>query len=499
MNNDASLSLNNITKRYPGVTALNNFSIEFKKGETHALVGENGAGKSTLIKVISGAIKPDEGTIEIDDHSYSAMLPAMARELGIEVIYQEFNLVETISAAENIFLGYRDGAFVNRKAMNVAARELFREFEIDMDPNALVRELSPAQQQIVEIVKAVSKNARILIMDEPTAPLTMKEVTLLFRIIKKIQEMGTTIIYISHRLDEIFEIADRVTVMRDGQYIDTKNTAQTDKKALIHAMVGRELVETYPRSGAEVGSIALEAKNIFGNGCVDISFHVRHGEILGIAGLVGAGRTELMRVLYGANKLEKGAVLLDGKKVEIRRPGDAIRNGIGLIPEDRKNQGCFLGMDIAWNTSLMNIRNLRKIGMLSTSLIRRNAENYMTQLRIKAPDCNTKVGTLSGGNQQKVVLAKTLAVNCKVLIFDEPTRGIDVGAKQEIYQLMRSLADRGHALLMISSDMEELLGMSDRIIVIRNGQLAGELTKNEFSQVKVLEYASGLNNTRETV
>jgi ribose transport system ATP-binding protein len=489
-----SLRLKNVTRRYPGVVALNHYSIEFLEGECHALVGENGAGKSTLIKVISGAIKPDEGTIEIDGKTYSEMQPAMARELGIEVIYQEFNLVETLTAAENIFLGCKTGRFVNRKEMNEAASRLFQQFEIDINPNHLIRDLSPAQQQIVEIVKAVSKNARILIMDEPTAPLTMKEVDLLFKIIRRIKAEGVTVIYISHRLDEIFEIADRVTVMRDGNYISTKPITDTNKKKLIAEMVGRELQETYPGAKVAPGETALEVRGLSGNGCQDVSFQVQKGEILGIAGLVGAGRTELMRIIYGADRMEGGTILVDGTPMKIRCPRDAIQNGIGLIPEDRKNQGCFLSMDVAWNISLMNIKSLRKMGTLSNSMIRENAERFVRQLHIKVPDIYTRVSTLSGGNQQKVALAKTLAAKCRILIFDEPTRGIDVGAKQEIYRLMRDYTDQGNTILMISSDMEELLGMSDRILVIRNGRKAGELQKDAFSQVRVLEYASGMIN-----
>ena len=488
----ALLSLRNITKSYPGVIALDNFSIDFLPGETHAIVGENGAGKSTLIKVISGAIKPDRGEIQIDESRYDAMYPLMARQLGIEVIYQEFNLVGTLSVAENIFLGRNKGKFVNYRAMNAATTALLREFELEMDPSALIRDLSPAQQQVVEIIKAISKNARLIVMDEPTAPLSMKEVEMLFQMIRKMKENQVTIIYISHRLEEIFEVADRVTVMRDGEHISTQEIEATTKHALVQAMVGRELVETYPTPNARAGSIALEAENISGNGCRDVSFAVRHGEVLGVAGLVGAGRTELMRVVYGADKMDGGTVFVDGNPVRIRCPGDAIHNGIGLIPEDRKNQGCFLGMDVPWNVSLMNIRKLCKHGILRYRLIEENSERFIRKLQIKVPETNMKVANLSGGNQQKVALAKTLASDCNILIFDEPTRGIDVGAKQEIYLLMRSLANEGHAIIMISSDMEELLGMSDRLVVIRDGQLAAEMQKDEFSQVKVLEYASGM-------
>ena len=492
MEKEISLALKNITKRYPGVVALNDYSIEFYKGEIHALVGENGAGKSTLIKVISGAIEPDEGKIWIEGNEYHAMNPAKARELGIEVIYQEFNLIETLSAAENIFLGCKTGKLVNQKIMNDKAKQLFQEFEIDIAPDSMIRDLSPAQQQIIEILKAVSKNAQILIMDEPTAPLTMKEVELLFKIINKLQKEGVTIIYISHRLDEIFEIADRVTVMRDGNYIGTKLISETNKKQLVAEMVGRELQETYPDAKMVLGETALELQNVSGNGCNNISFNVKHGEILGIAGLVGAGRTELMRMVYGADHMVSGTILVDGKKVKIHHPKDVIHYGIGLIPEDRKNQGCFLNMDVSWNISLMNIRELQRYGVLSNEMIRNNANKYVDALHIKVPDILVKASTLSGGNQQKVALAKTLAAKCNILIFDEPTRGIDVGAKHEIYLLMREYVNQGNTIIMISSDMEELLGMSDRIVVIRNGEKAGELEKEDFSQVKVLEYASGL-------
>ncbi len=487
-----SLSLRNITKTYPGVVALNDFSLDFFAGETHAIVGENGAGKSTMIKIVSGAIKPDSGTISVFDKIFDHMNPAMSRQMGIEVIYQEFNLVETLSAAENIYLGTREGAFVDYTKMNKAAADLFRKFEVDIDPQTLVRDLSPAQQQIVEIVKAISKNARVLIMDEPTAPLTMKEVELLFKIIEKIKNNGVTILYVSHRLDEIFEIADRVTVLRDGCFIKTMDISDTDKSKLIQQMVGRELVETYPQRNVELGDIALEARNISGNGCSDISFTVRHGEILGFAGLVGAGRTELMRALIRADGMDGGAILINGRPVHIKQPRDAVREGIGLIPEDRKNQGCFLSMDIEWNASIMNIKRLRKRFLLDKRLIENNARDYIKKLNIKVPSLETKVANLSGGNQQKVALAKTLAADCKILIFDEPTRGIDVGAKQEIYALMRQLSDEGHAIIMISSEMGELLGMSDRIIVMRSGRSVKELGKDEFSQVRVLEYASGI-------
>lgn len=488
---DVVLSLRNVTKRYPGVVALNNFSLDFYRGETHALLGENGAGKSTLIKVISGAIESDEGTLSIDGKTYRYLTPLQSRELGVEVIYQEFNLIETLSAAENISLVDNDGILTNFKKKNEHASEIFREFNINIDPKTLIRDLSPAQQQIVEIAKAISKNAQILIMDEPTAPLSVAEVDHLFEIIRGLKKRGVTILYISHRIDEVFNISDRVSVMRDGQYVKTLQTADTNRHELIRLMVGRELAENYPGQSAKPSDVALEVRGLSGNGCKDISFNVKQCEILGIAGLVGAGRTELVRVIYGADKREEGECFVNGTKVKIKSPADAIRNGIGLIHEDRKKHGCFLDMDIEWNASIMNIKEFSSYGFVNARKTEGNAEHFKNILNIKAPDIYSKVNSLSGGNQQKVALAKTLATRCKILIFDEPTRGIDVGAKQEIYNLMRELTNQGIAIIMISSEMEELLGMSDRIVVIRDGRLVGELEKNEFSQFSVLELASG--------
>lgn len=484
------LSLKNITKRYPGVTALNNFSIDVEIGEVHALVGENGAGKSTLIKVISGAIEPNEGEIIVGGKSYDKMTPAISREKGIEVIYQEFNLIESLSAAENICFGERHGRLVNYQKMKEIASDLFNEFNINIDPSASVESLSTAQKQIVEIAKSVSKNAKLIIMDEPSAPLTVSEVDCLFHIVRTLKKNGVTIIYISHRMDEIFEIADRVSVMRDGEYIDTKKINETDRKELIKLMVGRTLKETFPSRNCVPGEIALETKSLTGNGVEDISFNVRKGEILGFSGLVGAGRTELARLIFGVEKIEKGNIYLKEEYVKIKSPAMAIDLGIGLIPEDRKLQGCFLDMDIRWNISFANIKNISKKLVVDRKKELKEAEEYIHRLRIKTPGYNQLVKNLSGGNQQKVVLAKTLATNSDVIIFDEPTRGIDVGAKQEIYKLMCDLADKGKAIIMISSDMEELLGMSDRVIVLADGKISGEIYSNEFDQKKILELAS---------
>lgn len=493
MHEKIALSLTNITKQYPGVLALDQVSLDFVEGEVHALLGENGAGKSTLIKVVAGAIEPDGGIIHLAGQEFGKMTPHLARSLGVEVIYQEFNLVPSMSVAENIFLGDKTGKgmIVDTRVMVKRARDVFQQFNLDIDPHALVRDLPSAQQQIVEIAKAVSKNVRILIMDEPTAPLTVTEVDSMFEIVRQLKARGVTIIYISHRLEEIFRIADKVSVLRDGRYIATRETKATNRKDLISLMVGRELKESYPARTVAPREVALEVRHLSGNGDEDISFSVRKGEILGLSGLVGAGRTELARVIFGAEPAESGEILLEGKPVQIRSPQDAINLGIGLIPEDRKNQGVFLDMDIKWNISFSQVRQLSRYAVVDTRQESTVAAKYRDLLKIKTPSLAQQVKNLSGGNQQKVVLAKSLAAQSKVLIFDEPTRGIDVGAKQEIYNLMCELANDGLAIIMISSDMEELLGMSDRILVLCEGRMAGEVARAEFSQNDILDLASG--------
>jgi ribose transport system ATP-binding protein len=487
------LCLKNITKKYPGVLALNNVSMNFLEGEVHALLGENGAGKSTLIKAVAGAINLDGGIIHVGGQDPQQMTPHLSRSLGIEVIYQEFNLVPTMSVAENIFLGDKvsDKFLVDYKTMKTKARDIFKLFNVDINPDALVQDLPPAKQQIVEIGKAVSKNVKILIMDEPSAPLSVSEVEHMFEIIRRLKERGVTVIYISHRLEEVFRISDRVTVMRDGGYVATRLTKETSRKELINLMVGRELKESYPARANPPGEVALEVKNLSGNGNRNISFSVRKGEILGISGLVGAGRTELAMLLFGAVPSESGEVLIDGRPVQIKSPHDAIQKGVGLLTEDRKGQGLFLEMGVGWNISFPIIRRLSKYGVVNTKTEIGIAQKYKERINIKTPSLEQRVINLSGGNQQKVVLAKSLAAESDILIFDEPTRGIDVGAKQEIYQLMTELANNGNAILMISSDMEELLGMSDRVIVLCEGRLAGEVMKEQFSQDTILDLASG--------
>ena len=486
------LKIEGLCKYYPGVKAIDGLTMEFREGEVHALLGENGAGKSTLIKCIAGAIRPDAGTIEIDGEKFSHHLPQQAKDLGVQVIYQEFNLVPQMSCAENVFLNERTSKLiVNDRERAQRAKKIFDDLGVNVDPNRAVGTYTPAYMQIVEIAKAVSRNVKILIMDEPTAPLTVNEVSLLMDIVRKLKAKGVTIIYISHRLEELFEIGDRVSIMRDGQYIKTLNIKDTCRKELVDLMVGRELTESYPSRKVDLGEEVLRVEHLTGNGVEDINFSLKKGEILGFGGLVGAGRTELMNVIYGADKLKSGTIYLSGKPVHFRDTADALAKGIGMIPEDRKRTGVFLKMSIRWNSVICALKSISHLGIVNTKKEKEIADYYIKRLKIRTPSPEQLAGNLSGGNQQKVVLAKAMAAQSQILIFDEPTRGVDVGAKQEIYQLMNQLVEEGHSILMVSSDMPELLGMSDRIVVICEGRQAGIVPKAEFSQARILDLASG--------
>ncbi len=489
------LELHHITKRYPGVVALNDVSISFREGEVHALVGENGAGKSTFIKTISGAVQPNEGEIVFDGVTYPHLTPQKSLELGISVVYQEMIQFEAMSVADNLFMsdGSDTGFFVNEAERNRKTAELLEKFQCHVSPKTWVRELSMANRQIVEICKAILRNARVLILDEPTASITVEEQRRLFDVIRDLKKQGVTIIYISHRLDELFEICDRVSILRDGRYVDTVSIGDTDKQGLIKLMVGRELSENYPvKDNPPEENVVLKVENLSGNGVRNISFELHKGEILGFAGLVGAGRTELMHLIYGAAGIEAGTVTMNGNRLSIHTPADAMKAGIGLIPEDRKWQGCFLEKPIYWNISISNIKSLCNGLFINRKKEAELADNYGKRMRIKTPDYRVNTGTLSGGNQQKVVIAKSLASLPEILIFDEPTRGIDIGARYEIYQLMIELTKEGKSILMVSSDMEELLGMSERIVVLHEGEQTGTIEKAEFSQERVLALASGL-------
>ena len=489
------LSLNNIIKTYPGVTALDDVSISFRIGEVHALVGENGSGKSTLVKIIAGAISPDSGSIHFNGNDYSTMNPIFSKKSGIAVVYQELVQFDAQKVYENVFIDQCNGkAFVNSKELKEETQKLLDLFCADISPNAVLRTLSIANRQIIEIIKAVAQNASIVILDEPTASISIEEQRRLFKIIQQMKERGITVIYISHRLEELFEICDRVSVLRDGRYITTKNIGEVDKQKLIQLMVGRELSKIYPEGCVPEDEVVLEVENLFGNGLNNISFKLHKGEILGFAGLVGAGRTELMHLLMGAAKKTSGKVFLNDQEVKIDSPSKALKVGINIIPEDRKVQGCFVEKSVLWNISASNLRQICRSIFINKKKENDQAAFYKNFLGIKTPNVDQTVLYLSGGNQQKTVVAKALAAKPKILIFDEPTRGIDIGARHEIYEIMIDLLKEGKSILMVSSDMEELLGMSNRIIVLHKREISGELNKSQFNQEKILKLASGLGD-----
>jgi len=484
-----------IEKSFPGVRALRGIDLELRRGEVLALLGENGAGKSTLIKILGGAHTPDSGTIQIDGEDVRVSSPVDAQRAGIAIIYQEFNLVPSLSAVENIFLGQERtrAGFIRRSAEKKAARELFGRMGVQVDPDTRCGRLTVAQQQVVEIAKALSLDARIIVMDEPSATLTPQEVDKLFAIIRELRSQGIGIIYISHRLDEIFEIADRVTVLRDGAHVKTGRVADVTRKALIERMVGRALDDEFPWREPDVGEVRLEVKNLTrGRAVRDVSFNVRRGEILGITGLVGAGRTETARLIFGADKADKGEVWLDGRRLQISNPRQAIRNGICLLSEDRKADGLVLVQSVRENFGLPSLPILSRFGFVKGREERTALASFVKSLSIKIPHGEQRAQNLSGGNQQKVVLAKWLHRNCEVLLFDEPTRGIDVGAKYEIYLLIHELTARGKSVVMISSELPEILGMSDRIIVMHEGRIRGEITDvRNATQEAILQLAVG--------
>lgn len=489
------LEFKNITKLYPGVTALDKVSLSFVRGEVHALAGENGAGKSTLIKTLSGAIAPTDGSIFFEGKEYAALTPELSQKLGIAVVYQELMLVPVLTVVENIFMGdfIRHGWMIDMPEMVRQTKELFKQLDIDLDPLTPVEQLTTGFQQIVEIAKAVSKNAKLLIMDEPSAPLTEKEVESMFRIIETLRKKNVTIIYISHRLDEIFRIADRVSVLRDGQYVVTKDVKDTNREELVRYMVGRTLKETYPEHQCTSNEVVMSLDKVSGNGVKDISFELRRGEILGLGGLIGAGRTELAEILFGYCPMQSGTIRFKDKGGHFKIPAQAVREGISLVPEDRKTLGVIQEMSIKDNIEMPSLKSLCKAKLFpdrkkESELVRCQIES----LAIKTPSADQLVRNLSGGNQQKVVLAKWIGANSDVLILDEPTRGIDVGAKHEIYKIMVDLTKEGKSIIMISSDMQELLGMSDRIIVLCKGRQMGEIKREEFSQERVLSHAAGI-------
>lgn len=484
--------MRDIVKKYPGVTALDKVSIDLSPGEVHCLVGENGAGKSTLMKVLSGAVKKDSGEILINGSSAEYSSPAESQKLGISIIYQDFKLVPELSAASNIFLGreIKDSFFLNEREMRIKAEEVLGQLGEEIDVNQPVHRLSTAGRQMVEIAKAIAGSVKILAMDEPTAPLTNKEIKNLFRIINRLKENGVGIIYISHRLEEIFEIGDRVTVLRDGKFIHSAAMKEVDKNYLIKLMVGRELADEYPVSKAVRGDEILRVENLSSGKISNVSFSLQRGEILGLAGLVGSGRSELVRAVFGADKKTGGRIFIRNREVEIRTPGDAIKNGLGLLTEDRNLLGLFMDLSIRENISVSSLDKMKRTLFIDRQKEISETQREFDQLKIKAPSIETGVEALSGGNRQKVVLARWLETNSDILIFDEPTSGIDVGVKYEIYNLINTLAEQGKGIIVISSELPELMGISDRIMVMCEGRITGILSKEEVTQEKILDLAT---------
>lgn len=494
------LKLNKVSKEFPGVKALSDVDLYIRKGEVHALVGENGAGKSTLMKILSGAYKKDSGSIYFEGNEVDIKSPKVAQELGISIIYQELNLVSGLTVAENIFLGRqpKKNGIILWEKMFSDTEKLFSRLGISIDAKKKVSELSIAQQQLVEIAKAVSHETKVVIMDEPTSSLTKQEINVLFSIINRLKEQNVAIIYISHRMDEIFAICDRVTVLRDGCNAGMRNIHETDRDELISMMIGRELKQKFPKRDVRIGDVCFEVDNISdGKKIHNVSFNVRRGEVLGLAGLVGSGRSETMRLIFGADRKKTGRIFFSGKEVVINNPRDAITSKIAYISEDRKGEGLLLKLPVSFNITIVAIEKIMKWLFLKIKEEEKVANEYVERLSISTPSISQRVIYLSGGNQQKVVLSKWLYSEAEVFIMDEPTRGIDVGAKFEIYSIINQLAAAGKAIIVVSSDMEEIMGISDRILVMREGEIAAEIEKEDFSQELITSYAiGGFNNER---
>jgi ribose transport system ATP-binding protein len=491
---DLIVSMEHVHKSFPGVKALDDVHFELRSGEVMALLGENGAGKSTLVKILSGVYARDSGRMEIFGHEQGDLTPRQAQELGVAIIHQELNMCRHLSIAENMFLGRektRLGTLSNRE-MEAEANTILRDLKIDLDPRKVVGELPVSKQQMVEIAKALSTKARVLIMDEPTSSLTSREIEDLFRIIRELKSKGCGIVYISHRLEELQYIVDRVTIMRDGQFIASMNYQETTMDEIISLMVGREIREQFPRVSCEKGKYVFEVKHLNAGHLVrDVSFQLHEGEIVGFAGLMGAGRTETTRAIFGVDPKTSGEINLDGRTVRIHKVADAIRAGIVLAPEDRKKDGLCTKLSIRHNIALPNLDTLcDRAGIVRRARETRMCDHAVNSLMIKTPSVDKDVATLSGGNQQKVVVAKWLARNSRVVMFDEPTRGIDVAAKVEIYHLMNKLKQQGIAVMFVSSEMSEIMGIADRIIVMCDGRITGEITAAQATQEKILTLAT---------
>jgi ribose transport system ATP-binding protein len=491
------ISVNKLSKSFPGVRALHEVQFELVAGEVHALMGENGAGKSTLMKILAGVYTRDSGDILYDGRPVAFTSPREAQAAGVGIIHQELQLMNHLSVAQNMFIGReprgRLGLFLDEDKLNAQAHEILARMHVRLDPRTVVGTLTVASQQMVEIAKALSFDSRVLIMDEPTSALNDAEIAELFRIIRQLKERGVGIVYISHKMDELKQISDRVTVLRDGEYVATVATAETSVQAIIGMMVGRTLADVAPNEApARDGEVALEVKHLNAGPLVrDVSFTLRKGEILGFAGLMGAGRTEVARAVFGADPVESGEIFVKGVKAPIKKPSDAVAHSIGYLSEDRKRFGLATGMDVESNIVMSNLGKFLSLNLfLRGKQIRKTAAHFINLLAIRTPSATQPVRLLSGGNQQKIVIAKWLERDCDVLFFDEPTRGIDVGAKSEIYKLLRALADQGKAIVMISSELPEILRMSDRIVVMCEGRITGELSASDATQERIMHLAT---------
>ena len=492
---DIVLRMEGICKSFPGVKALDNVNLEVRRSEVHAIIGENGAGKSTLMKVLNGIYLKDEGHIYIEGKEVDLKNTRDAMRLKIAIIHQELMMAENITIAENIFMGreFMKGAFVDMKRMNLEASKILDAIGVPIDPNSRISGLSTSLKQVVEIAKALSLNANILVMDEPTAALTDNEVHHLFETIERLKQQGCSIIYISHRMEEIFTIADNITVLRDGKYIGTRGRDEFDRDALISMMVGRDMTKYYTHTAHYTDEKVLEVNNLkSGDKLQDVSVYLRKGEILGVAGLIGAGRSEMVRAIYGIDYYDSGEIIINGEKADIKRPADAIKKGIALVSEDRKAEGLILVRSVGFNITLMVLNTFMRFIMRDKKKEDNTIEEFFKKLRIKASSPDQIVGDLSGGNQQKAVLAKCLATKPSILILDEPTRGIDVGAKEEIYEIMDDLAKQGVSIIMISSEMLEVVNMSDRVYIMYAGEIAGCDEGDDINQEKIVSYATGV-------
>lgn len=497
MQDEYRLEMKNITKHFGGVKALTGVSLKVQKGEVHALIGENGAGKSTLMKVLSGAYQKDDGEILVDGVRIKINGPKDAKEHGIAVIYQEFMLAPDLTVAENIFIDKLSAGKLTinwRKLKSDAKKQLEKLGFGEIDPGVRVGTLSVAYQQVVEICKCLTRNARVLVLDEPTAVLTFSEIEKLFEVIRKLKSEGTSIIYISHRLEEIFQLSDHITILKDGTYVGTVPTASIDKQKLVNMMVGRDLTQLFPGRHAVIGKEVLRVERLNAGELVNnVSFYVKSGEILGFSGLVGSGRTETMRAIFGADRKDSGNIIYFGKKMNFRDPKEAIKSGFGLLPEDRKKQGLLLEQSIRVNTTLAAIGKItNRFGVINHKKEKKYVCELLTGLATKYGSAEDNANSLSGGNQQKIALAKWLAADCKCIVFDEPTRGVDIGAKIEIYKIMNTLAENGVAVIMISSEMPEIIGMCDRAMIMFQGRITRELSKEELAESNLIKYAMGV-------